>query len=115
MIPEPQKTYLLGLLAAPGPAGDEFVLVGGQALKFILAEASATEDFDLLLDAISLRERPANVADTLTAPEYSVVPESRNFQFQKPLRCTNNVTGTKHRAGQNHQSGNRFPKGCKGR
>ena len=34
MIPEPQKTYLLELLTALGAASDEFVLVGGQALKW---------------------------------------------------------------------------------
>ena len=61
MIPEPQKTYLLELLAALGPAAGDFVLVGGQALKFVLAEARATRDFDFLLDAISLREKPANI------------------------------------------------------
>ncbi|WP_035354804.1 nucleotidyl transferase AbiEii/AbiGii toxin family protein, partial [Edaphobacter aggregans] len=81
MIPEPQKTYLLELLTALGPAADEFVLVGGQALKFVLAEARATRDFDFLLDAISLRDKPANVAEKLAALAYTVVPESRNFQF----------------------------------
>jgi hypothetical protein len=85
MIPEPQKTYLLELLTTLGPAADEFVLVGGQALKFVLAEARATRDFDFLLDAISLRERPANVTEKLAALSYTVVPESRNFQFQKPI------------------------------
>ena len=81
MIPEPQKTYLLELLTTLGPAADEFVLVGGQALKFVLAEARATKDFDFLLDAIALREKPANVAEKLMALGYTVVPESRNFQF----------------------------------
>ncbi|MGB6869780.1 MAG: nucleotidyl transferase AbiEii/AbiGii toxin family protein, partial [Acidobacteriaceae bacterium] len=70
---------------------DEFVLVGGQALKFVLAEARTTRDFDFLLDAISLREKPANVAHKLATLEYTVVPESRNFQFQKPIPGTNEV------------------------
>jgi hypothetical protein len=91
MIPEPQKTYLLELLAALGPAADEFVLVGGQALKFVLGEARATKDFDFLLDAISLRGKPANIAEKLKALGYTVVPESRNFQFQKPIPGTNEV------------------------
>ena len=91
MIPEPQKTYLLELLAALGPAAGDFVLVGGQALKFVLAEARATRDFDFLLDAISLREKPANIAGKLDALGYKVVPESRNFQFQKPIPGTNEV------------------------
>jgi len=77
MIPEPQRTYLLELLTALGTAADEFVLVGGQALKFVLAEARTTRDFDFLLDAISLREKPANVAHKLATFEYTVVPESR--------------------------------------
>jgi hypothetical protein len=81
MIPEPQKTYLLELLTTLGPAAGEFVLVGGQALKFVLAAARATKDFDFLLDAIALREKPANVAENLMALDYTVVPESRNFQF----------------------------------
>lgn len=91
MIPEPQKTYLLELLAALGPAAGDFVLVGGQALKFVLAEARATRDFDFLLDAISLREKPANIAGKLDALGYKVVPESRNFQYQKPIPGTNEV------------------------
>lgn len=91
MIPEPQKTYLLELLAALGPAADEFVLVGGQALKFVVAGARATRDFDFLLDAISLREKPANLAEKLAALGYTAVPESRNFQFHKPIPGTNEV------------------------
>ena len=91
MIPEPQKTYLLELLAALGPAAGDFVLVGGQALKFVLGKARATKDFDFLLDAISLREKPANIAGKLGALGYKVVPESRNFQFQKPIPGTNEV------------------------
>ena len=91
MIPEPQKTHLLEMLAALGPAADEFVLVGGQALKFVLGKARATKDFDFLLDAISLREKPANIAEKLAALEYRVVPESRNFQYQKTIPGTNEV------------------------
>jgi hypothetical protein len=91
MIPEPQKTYLLELLNALGPAADEFVLVGGQALKFVLEEARATRDFDFLLDAIALRDNPANVALKLETLGYTVVPESRNFQFQKPIPGTNEI------------------------
>ena len=40
MIPEPQKTYLLELLTTLDPAADEFVLVGGQTLKFAFCWAS---------------------------------------------------------------------------
>ena len=91
MIPEPQKAYLLELLVPLGPAADEFVLVGGQALKFVLGQARATRDFDFLLDAISLRQRPVHLAKKLAALGYSVVPESRNFQYEKPIPGTNEV------------------------
>lgn len=91
MIPEPQKAYLLELLVPLGSAADEFVLVGGQALKFVLGHARATRDFDFLLDAISLRERPAHLAKKLAALGYTVVPESRNFQYEKPIPGTNEV------------------------
>ena len=91
MILEPQKTYLLELLTTLGSAADEFVLVGGQALKFVLGEARATKDFDFLLDAIALREKPANIKEKLTALGYAVIPESRNFQFQKPIPGTKEV------------------------
>ncbi len=108
MIPEPQKTYLLELLAALGPAANEFVLVGGQALKFVLAEARATRDFDFLLDAIALRENPANVAEKLAALHYTVVPESRNFQFQKPIPGTNEIMRVEFMAPQELKRGNDF-------
>jgi hypothetical protein len=35
MIPEPQRTYVLELLKALGPAGDEFVVAGAQAMKLL--------------------------------------------------------------------------------
>jgi hypothetical protein len=60
-------------------------------LKFVLAEARATKDFDFLLDAIALRQKPANVAEKLIALGYTVVPESRNFQFQKSIPGTKEV------------------------
>jgi len=108
MIPEPQKTYLLELLTALGPAADEFVLVGGQALNFVFAEARATRDFDFLLDAIALRENPANVAEKLAALDYTVVPESRNFQFQKPIPGTNEIMRVEFMAPHELKRGNDF-------
>lgn len=108
MIPEPQKTYLLELLTALGPTADEFVLVGGQALKFVLAEARATRDFDFLLDAIALRENPANVAEKLAALGYTVVPESRNFQFQKAIQGTNEIMRVEFMAPHELKRGNNF-------
>jgi len=108
MIPEPQRTYLLELLTTLGPAADEFVLVGGQALKFVMAEARATKDFDFLLDAIALRETPANVSEKLIALNYAVVPESRNFQFQKPIPGTKEVMRVEFMAPHELKRGNDF-------
>jgi hypothetical protein len=42
MIPEPQQTYVLELLAALGPAADDLVLADAQAMKF--AVEGATEN-----------------------------------------------------------------------
>ena len=39
VIPEPQKTYVLELLQALGPAADEFVVAGAQAMKFMVDRA----------------------------------------------------------------------------
>ena len=85
MIPEPQRTYLLELLTALGPAAGDFVLAGAQSMKFAMSSARATRDFDFLLDAVHLRERHAAVRETLGALGYRVVPESRNFQFEKQI------------------------------
>lgn len=85
MIPEPQKTHLLELLTALGPSAEDFVLAGAQSMKFALDNARATRDFDFLLDAVHLRERDSRVGETLGALGYQVVPESRNFQFEKQI------------------------------
>ena len=37
MIPEPQRTYVLELLAALDSAADDFVVAGVQAMKFTVA------------------------------------------------------------------------------
>ncbi|MHB1938665.1 MAG: hypothetical protein ACYCOR_19095 [Acidobacteriaceae bacterium] len=85
MIPEPQKAYLLELLTALGSSAEDFVLAGAQSMKFALDNARATRDFDFLLDAVHLRERDSRVGETLGALGYQVVPESRNFQFEKQI------------------------------
>jgi len=36
VIPEPQRTYVLELLHALGPAANEFVVAGAQAMKFMV-------------------------------------------------------------------------------
>lgn len=85
MIPEPQLTYVLELLAALGPAADDFVVAGAQAMKFTVPEARATKDVDFVLNVLGLRAQPQSLAETLTKLGYAPVPESRNFQFVKTI------------------------------
>jgi hypothetical protein len=85
MIPEPQRTYVLELWSELGAASANFVLVGGQALKFAVPNARATKDFDFVLDVVAIRESSVSIATALKRLEYAVVPESRNFQFEKPI------------------------------
>ena len=54
MIPEPQRTYVLELLAALGPAAGEFVIAGAQAIKFAVKDARGTKDVDFILDVTAL-------------------------------------------------------------
>jgi hypothetical protein len=43
VISEPQKTCVLELLQAQGPAADEFVVAGAQAMKFMVDRVRATD------------------------------------------------------------------------
>ena len=85
MIPEPQRTYLLELLAALGPAAKDFVVAGAQAIKFALPEARGTKDFDFLLNVLALRTTHAPLADILRQLGYAPAEGARNFQFEKPI------------------------------
>jgi hypothetical protein len=85
VIPEPQRTYVLELLKALGPAAEDFVIAGAQAIKFMLKEARGTKDIDFVLDVAHLREKPPKLRNILAALGYIVVPGSRNFQFEKPI------------------------------
>ena len=58
MIPEPQRTYVLELIAALGPAANDFILAGAQAMKFTVTGARGTKDVDFLLNVIELRDEP---------------------------------------------------------
>jgi len=58
MIPEPQRTYVLELLAALGPAAKDFVIAGAQAIKFAVKNARGTKDVDFILNVIALRAEP---------------------------------------------------------
>jgi hypothetical protein len=63
MIPEPQRTHILELLVALGPAADDFVVAGAQAMKFAVAETRATKNVDFVLNVLALREQPVPLAD----------------------------------------------------
>lgn len=83
MIPEPQRTYILELLKALGPAADEFVVAGAQAMKFMLEHARATKDIDFVLDVAGLRGEKRSLATKLKELGYTVVQSAQNFQFEK--------------------------------
>jgi hypothetical protein len=85
LIPEPQRTYLLELLNALGDAAEDFVVAGAQAMKFIIEKARGTKDVDFLLNVLALRKGSLELAKTLEGLGYVPVPESRNFQFEKPI------------------------------
>jgi Nucleotidyltransferase len=85
VIPEPQRTYLLELLDALGPAANDFVVAGAQAMKFAVEKARGTKDVDFLLNVLALREQPVQLAPLFEKLGYAPVPESRNFQFEKAI------------------------------
>lgn len=85
LIPEPQRTYLLELLNALGPAAEDFIVAGAQAIKFVVVQARATKDVDFVLNVLALRKAPLQLAEVLAKLGYTPVPESRNFQFEKPI------------------------------
>ncbi|HVA88578.1 MAG TPA: hypothetical protein VNL71_01930, partial [Chloroflexota bacterium] len=91
MIAEPQRAHLLELYGSLGLASEDFVVAGGQAMKFQGAGARATKDFDFILDAVHLRGRGSRVRPVLSKLGYAVVPESQNFQFQKAIAGTTEV------------------------
>jgi len=64
MIPEPQRTYLLELLEALGPAADDFVVAGAQAMKFAVQKARGTKDVDFILNVIALRNEPPSTSQS---------------------------------------------------
>ena len=88
MIPEPQRTYVLELLNALGPAADEFVVAGAQAMKFMLEHARATKDIDFVIDVVRLKGESVSVGNKLRELGYSVVEGARNFQFEKSIPGT---------------------------
>lgn len=91
MIPEPQRTYVLELLEALGPAADDFVVAGAQAMKFILGSARATKDIDFVLDVVALRGDSVSLAEKLRELGYKAVEGAQNFQFEKPIPNSNEM------------------------
>jgi len=91
MISEPQQTYVLELFKALGAVADGFVVVGAQAMKFLLGQARATKDIDFVLDVIALRGEKDTIAQTLKDLKYTVVPGSQNFQFEKSIPGSKDV------------------------
>ncbi len=85
VIPEPQRTYFLELLDALGPAADDFVVAGAQAMKFVVEKARATKDVDFLLNVLALRKESVQLAPIFEKLGYMPLPESRNFQFAKAI------------------------------
>jgi hypothetical protein len=76
---------VLELLHALGPAADEFVVAGAQAMKFMVERARATKDIDFVLDVVRLRGESVSLSAQLEKLGYAVVDGSRNFQFEKPI------------------------------
>src|SRR5208283_1130536 len=91
VIPEPQKTYVLELLQALGPAADEFVVAGAQAMKFMVDRARATKDIDFVLDVLRLRSESFSLSDELKKLGYKPVHGARNFQFEKPIPDSSDI------------------------
>lgn len=91
MIPEPHRSYVLELLLELDSAADGFVLVGAQAMKFLVDGARATKDFDFLLDAVSLRGEQTRISQKLMHLGYRVIESARNFQFQKSIPGSNEI------------------------
>lgn len=85
MIPESQRTYVLELLAALGPAAVDFVVAGAQAIKFSVPEARGTKDVDFILNVIALREESVSVEGVLKKLGYIAIEGARNFQFEKAI------------------------------
>lgn len=88
MIPEPQRTYVLELLQALGPAAEGFVVAGAQAMKFVLERARGTRDIDFVLDVVRLKGERISISAKLKELDYAVVEGARNFQFEKAIPGT---------------------------
>lgn len=57
IIKPPQLVYLIELLQELGSEADNFILIGGQAMRFHLSNPRNTKDFDFVLNINALRKR----------------------------------------------------------
>src|SRR5207249_11251263 len=83
MIPEPQRTYILELLKALGPAADDFVVAGAQAMKFFLERARATKHIDFELDVAGLRGEELSIGAKLQDLAHMAV--ETQFESRYPI------------------------------
>jgi hypothetical protein len=89
LIEEPQRTYLLELLTELGGLAEDFILVGGQALKFFIEKPRVTKDFDFVLNVMSLRQKSELIDNVLSKLGYQVEPSAVRFQFYKEVPKSN--------------------------
>jgi hypothetical protein len=86
MIPEPQRTYVLELLSVLGPAAEDLVLAGAQAMKFALDKARATKDLDFVLDVIAIRQNPCGWQRFLRGWGIPLSKEHETFSLRRTFR-----------------------------
>ena len=108
MIPYPQRSHVLELLVALGPAAENFVLAGAQALKFHSPKSRATRDFDFVLNVLALRQADRELSAILESLGYEPVPEARRFQFFKPIPNSAEVMRIEFMAPAEHKRRNDF-------
>ena len=84
MIPEPQRTYVLELLAALGPAAKDFVIAGAQAIKFTVKDARGTKDVDFILNVIALRAEPLQLEAVLKRLSYTAIAGREISNLKRP-------------------------------
>jgi hypothetical protein len=85
VIPEPQQTYVLELLAALGPAAADFVIAGAQAIKFAVQDARGTKDVDFILNVIALRAEPLQLDAVLKQLGYTAVAGREISSLRSPF------------------------------
>jgi len=83
IIEFPQLVYLIEFFQELGKEADNFILIGGQAMRFHLSNPRNTKDFDFVLNINALRKTNLKIFDVLKKLGYRAIPKSKNFQFYK--------------------------------